>query len=100
MRTVVLLCLLTAGGMVFGWPSPWVIVCSAFVIGFLARRPAGAPVESERPGYLIPPALPESFASLESRVGAYTDASPLPPEAFGLPLERPAFGDCEGCGGS
>lgn len=100
MRVFVVLCLLTIPMMTLGWPSPWVVVCAAFSAGFISRRPSGSREAVRRPGYLPAPVRPPVASILVERVGAYGDGGLPDPQAFGLPLERPAFGDCEGCGGS
>lgn len=100
MRVVVLIGALALPMAAWGWPSPWVLVCSAFAVGFLVRRPSGQSRDKLRPGYLEVPPVAAAPLSVVRRVQGYTGDGPTPPEAFGLPLERPAFGDCEGCGGS
>lgn len=99
MRVVVLLCLLTIPMMTLGWPSPWIVVVAAFVAGFLARRPPAPPPTERRPGYIDVSHLDVPGSPLAERIGLYTGPAPLDPQAFGIQLERPEYGDCEGCGG-
>lgn len=81
MRVVVIFALLTGGMMAFGWPSPWVLVCSAFAAGFLARAPRRTLYRPElgrdprRPGYMPPPASRNGNPGTVERVATYTGYS-------------------------
>lgn len=77
MRLALFAVLLGVPMVIWGWPSPWVVVCGAFAAGFVARR-SGEPRSSERrPGFI--------------------DLSQLPREPVGAELTPPS--PCEGCDG-
>lgn len=99
MRIVVVFCLLTIPMMTLGWPSPWVVVCSAFAAGFLARRRPARLEADRRPGYVDVSNVTQFERGPVERVREWTGEAPFDPQAFGVQLERPTFGDCEGCGG-